>query len=76
MVLTVDAPAHGKRDRERRAGCVLRPGVSAVNLASAPPVATPAAPTGWPPEWPPEMPPKLPSSASALCNGLLQHAAS
>ena len=75
LVLTVDAPVHGARDRERRAGFVLPPGVSAVNLAGAPPVATPSAPTEWPPEMPAEMPPKMPSSANALCNGLLQHAA-
>ena len=33
LVLTVDAPTHGARDRERRAGFKLPPGVSAVNLA-------------------------------------------
>ena len=32
LVLTVDAPVHGARDRERRAGFSLPPGVSAVNL--------------------------------------------
>lgn len=36
LVLTVDAPLHGVRDRERRAGFVLPAGVSAVNLAGAP----------------------------------------
>jgi 4-hydroxymandelate oxidase len=30
--LTVDAPVHGARDRERRAGFTLPPGISAVNL--------------------------------------------
>jgi 4-hydroxymandelate oxidase len=34
LVLTVDAPVHGARDRERRVGFQLPPGVSAVNLAS------------------------------------------
>ena len=32
LVLTVDAPVHGARDRERRAGFVLPPDVRAVNL--------------------------------------------
>jgi 4-hydroxymandelate oxidase len=32
LVLTVDAPATGARDRERRAGFRLPPGISAVNL--------------------------------------------
>ena len=34
LVLTVDAPVHGARDRERRAGFRLPHGVSAVNLTS------------------------------------------
>lgn len=40
LVLTVDAPCSGARDRERRAGFSLPAGVSAVNLQglSAPPV--------------------------------------
>lgn len=38
LVITVDAPVHGARDRERRAGFVLPPDVSAVNL-SGPPTA-------------------------------------
>ncbi len=38
LVLTVDAPMHGARDRERRAGFALPPGVAAVNLAGAPPL--------------------------------------
>ena len=33
LVLTVDAPVSGARDRERRAGFRLPPGISAVNLA-------------------------------------------
>ena len=32
LVLTVDAPVHGARDRERRAGFRLPPGIRAVNL--------------------------------------------
>jgi 4-hydroxymandelate oxidase len=32
LVLTVDAPCHGVRDRERRAGFALPPGVHAVHL--------------------------------------------
>ncbi len=40
LVLTVDASCSGARDRERRAGFVLPPGVSAVNLAGLPPQAT------------------------------------
>jgi 4-hydroxymandelate oxidase len=36
LVLTVDAPVHGARDRERRAAFRLPPGVSAVNLQGAP----------------------------------------
>lgn len=41
LVLTVDAPVHGARDRERRVGFHLPAGVSAVNLAGmrAPPPA-------------------------------------
>lgn len=43
LVLTVDAPTQGARDRERRAGFHLPQGVSAVNLAGAPqPLAPPA----------------------------------
>ncbi|MBC7683263.1 MAG: alpha-hydroxy-acid oxidizing protein, partial [Ferruginibacter sp.] len=37
LVLTVDAPTNGARDRERRAGFTLPPGISAVNLAGLPP---------------------------------------
>lgn len=36
LVLTVDAPVHGARDRERRAGFRLPAGIVAVNLAGAP----------------------------------------
>ena len=36
LVLTVDAPVSGPRDRERRAGFGLPAGLSAVNLANAP----------------------------------------
>ncbi|MFT3663702.1 alpha-hydroxy acid oxidase [Piscinibacter sp.] len=38
LVLTVDAPMHGARDRERRAGFALPGGIAAVNLAGAPPL--------------------------------------
>lgn len=42
LVLTVDAPVHGARDRERRAGFRLPAGVSAVHLSgSASPQGTP-----------------------------------
>lgn len=37
LVVTVDAPSSGARDRERRAGFKLPPSVSAVNLAGLPP---------------------------------------
>lgn len=39
LVLTVDAPVNGVRDRERRAGFNLPPGISAVNLAGYAPAA-------------------------------------
>lgn len=39
LVLTVDAPVSGARDRERRAGFQLPPGISAVNLSGMPPQA-------------------------------------
>lgn len=45
LVVTVDAPVNGARDRERRAGFNLPPGIVAANLANylAPaPVATPS----------------------------------
>ncbi len=44
LVLTVDAPTQGARDRERRAGFRLPAGVSAVNLAGLAP--TPGGPLG------------------------------
>jgi 4-hydroxymandelate oxidase len=62
LVLTVDAPVHGARDRERRAGFRLPAGVSAVNLAHA---AAPAARTGAAPS----------VGGSALFDGLMPHAA-
>lgn len=37
LVVTVDAPSSGVRDRERRAGFKLPDGISAVNLAGLPP---------------------------------------
>lgn len=40
LVLTVDAPAQGVRDRERRAGFRLPPDISAVNLTGAPHAAS------------------------------------
>ncbi len=39
LVLTVDAPVQGARDRERQAGFRLPPGVHAANLAADAPVA-------------------------------------
>ncbi|MDR7375514.1 4-hydroxymandelate oxidase [Rhodoferax ferrireducens] len=58
LVLTVDAPTNGARDRERRANFRLPPGVSAVNLAGL--AAAPA--------------PALQPGQSALFDGLLAHA--
>jgi 4-hydroxymandelate oxidase len=40
LVLTVDAPTSGARDRERRAGFKLPAGISAVNLVQLPPPPT------------------------------------
>ena len=59
LVLTVDAPVQGVRDRERRAGFKLPPGISAVNLQgmNAP------------------KPPQLAAKQSGLLEGLLTHAA-
>ncbi|HEV2612897.1 MAG TPA: alpha-hydroxy acid oxidase [Noviherbaspirillum sp.] len=37
LVVTVDAPSSGARDKERRAGFRLPPGIAAVNLAGMPP---------------------------------------
>lgn len=59
LVVTVDAPASGARDRERRAGFRLPPGVSAVNLAGLPPLPAAA----------------LAPGQSALFDGLLRGAA-
>lgn len=56
LVLTVDASTSGARDRERRAGFHLPPGITAVNLAGLPPV--PAA--------------TLQAGQSALFDGLLR----
>ena len=58
LVLTVDAPTSGTRDRERRTGFRLPPGISAVNLAGLVP--------------PPQL--QLHPNQSALFDGLLQHA--
>ncbi|MEO5796297.1 MAG: alpha-hydroxy acid oxidase [Rhodoferax sp.] len=58
LVLTVDAPTHGARDRERRAGFKLPPGVSAVHLAGLAPAPNVA----------------LQPGQSALFDGLLAHA--
>ncbi len=58
LVLTVDAPTSGVRDRERRAGFRLPPGVDPVNLAG---LQAPASPP-------------LSPGQSALFDGLLHHA--
>ena len=58
LVLTVDAPCHGARDRERRAGFRLPTGITAVNLLGMLPA--------------PEVP--LAPGQSALFDGLLHHA--
>ncbi|MBU0748311.1 MAG: alpha-hydroxy-acid oxidizing protein [Gammaproteobacteria bacterium] len=58
LVLTVDAPTSGVRDRERRAGFRLPPGIGPVNLVGLP---TPPSP-------------HLQPGQSALFDGLLQHA--
>ena len=58
LVLTVDAPTSGVRDRERRAGFRLPPGVGPVNLADLSAPATAA----------------LQSHQSALFDALLHHA--
>jgi 4-hydroxymandelate oxidase len=46
LVLTVDAPVHGARDRERRAGFRLPPGVRAVHLDGLRPRLVPALAAG------------------------------
>ncbi len=43
LVLTVDAPVHGARDAERRAGFRLPPGIAAVNLPAAAATGAPVA---------------------------------
>jgi len=58
LVVTVDAPTSGARDRERRACFQLPPGVQAVNLIGLPPRPSAA----------------LPSGASALFDDLLHGA--
>ena len=58
LVVTVDAPCSGARDRERRAGFVLPPGVSAVNLDALPP----------------PQPVTLEAHQSRMFDGLLRHA--
>ena len=58
LVLTVDAPTSGVRDRERRAGFRLPPGVGPVNLTG---LQAPASPP-------------LSPGQSALFDGLLHHA--
>ena len=58
LVLTVDAPVQGVRDRERRAGFKLPPGISAVNLQGM------TVPT----------PTRLLPGQSELFDGLLTHA--
>ena len=55
LVVTVDAPTSGARDRERRAGFRLPPAVQAVNLTGLPPRSFA----------------ELPAGASALFDGLL-----
>ena len=62
LVLTVDAPTSGVRDRERRAGFRLPPGVGPVNLAGLQ-APVPSAPS-----------PGQSASHSALFDGLLHHA--
>ncbi|MDP3701490.1 MAG: alpha-hydroxy acid oxidase [Hylemonella sp.] len=58
LVLTVDAPVHGARDRERRAGFTLPVGVRAVNLQGLPAATRP----------------RLTPGQSALFDGLLRRA--
>ncbi len=58
LVLTVDAPVSGVRDREGRAGFTLPPGVSSVNLHGMSPAATA----------------RLQPGQSALFDDLLTHA--
>ena len=58
LVLTVDAPSSGVRDRERRAGFRLPPGIGPVNLAGLQPAPAP----------------QLQPGQSALFDGLLHQA--
>lgn len=58
LVVTVDAPATGARDRERRAGFAVPPGIDAVNLRGLAP-------------WPA---PALQAGQSAMFDGLLHQA--
>lgn len=58
LVLTVDAPSSGARDRERRASFRLPPGIAPVNLAQMPPAP----------------PVELQPGQSALFDGLLRQA--
>lgn len=58
LVLTVDAPTSGLRDRERRAGFVLPPGIHAANLTGMAALS----------------PVQVVAGQSALFDGLLQHA--
>ncbi|WP_326539244.1 alpha-hydroxy acid oxidase [Pseudorhodoferax sp.] len=59
LVLTVDAPTSGARDRERRAGFRVPAAAAAANLAALPPLPAPA----------------LAPGQSALFDGLLHHTA-
>ena len=65
LVLTVDAPCSGVREREWRAGFRLPPGIRAVNLPAA---AAPSASGGTDPSN------GAPAGSSALFDGLLRHA--
>lgn len=60
LVLTVDAPSSGARDRERRAGFILPPEITAINLLGLPP----------------RQPTALTATQSAMFDGLLAHAPS
>jgi 4-hydroxymandelate oxidase len=76
LVLTVDAPVHGARDRERRAGFALPAGLSAVNLAGAAVTVTTTTAASLAPASASATPaPALPAGGSALFDGLLPHAA-